>query len=126
MNVIAHAVEIKIGGRPHAAKNNGIPVAFALRGVHARCVVNDLTNGIIPALRNLIGCDNGEALRDVNNWRWGFECIDLIGVEGSAFDNNTSSSGTSWAKADGVSASRIAVALDKDFKDMFYFYWIEF
>jgi len=88
-------------------------VAFALRGVHARCVVNDLTNGIIPALRNLIGCDNGEALRDVNNWRWGFECIDLIGVEGSAFDNNNV-------------FIRNAVALDKDFKDMFYFYWIEF
>jgi len=55
-------------------------MTFALGCVDAGCVINDLADAGISTICNIIGCDDGQALRDINNWRWCFKRVDLVGI----------------------------------------------
>ena len=88
LDVVANAIDEEVGGRPHAAENDGVPVAFALGAVHARRVGDDVADAGEATFVDFLDRQNRDALWDVDDWRRRFQRIDLIGIEILAFDDD--------------------------------------
>ena len=84
MNIVAHPIDKKVSRRAHPSKHDLIAVTFTLRCIDSRSVFNDVTDTIEALLRDQVGTKNRQTLRNLNDGRRAFQCIDFILVKGGS------------------------------------------
>ena len=68
LDIVSHAIDVKIRRRSHTTENNRVPVTFTLRRCNTGHVGNHLTDTVETALSNISSRHETQALWNIQYW----------------------------------------------------------